>query len=162
VKTRVIQDDAEPPPSRINQSAPVVATREAEIAASRQVVWEVLTDIAKWPAWNPEVKTVSLNGGLAPGAEFRWKAGPGTITSTLQHVEPPRQIVWTGTTFGIEAVHVYALEARGADTFVRTQESYDGLLARVFRTKLQKTLESTLDSSLRHLKAEAERRTANP
>lgn len=158
MKTRVIQDDAGPPPEGVKQTAPVVAISEARIAAPRDFVWSVLTDIEEWPSWNPDVKAVSMDGGLSKGAEFRWKAGPGTITSTLQHVEAPRRIAWTGTTFGIEAVHVYDLEARDGGTVVRTEESYDGLIARLFRTRLQKTLEDTLDSALRHLKTETERR----
>ena len=43
---------------------------------------------------------------------------------------------------------------------VRTEESYNGLVARLFHRRLQKTLDTTLQSELRHLKAEAERREA--
>jgi carbon monoxide dehydrogenase subunit G len=162
MKTRVIQDDAEPAENGINWAAPVVASSETEIAAGREVVWHVLTGIEHWPSWNPDVKSVSMEGGLVQGVRFRWKSGPGTITSTLEHVEQPRRIVWSGTTFGIEAMHVYALEAGDGVTLVRTEESYDGPVARLFRIRLQKTLESSLENGLRHLKAEAERRTAHP
>jgi Polyketide cyclase / dehydrase and lipid transport len=161
LKTRVIQDDAEPAESRIDQAAAVVATSDTEIAAAPAVVWGVLVGIAEWPSWNPDVKSVSVDGGLSQGTTFRWKAGPGTITSTLQHVEAPRRIAWTGSTLGIEAMHVYVLEARDGVTLVRTEESYDGLVARVFRGRLQKTLEGALASGLRHLKTEAERRATH-
>lgn len=161
MKTRVIQDDAEPAGSGINQAAPVVATSEAQVSAARDLVWDVLTAIEQWPRWNPDVKSVSMDGRLSEGTEFRWKAGPAKITSTLQHVEAPARIAWTGTTFGIEAMHVYALEARDGVTLVRTEESYDGLIARIFRGRLQRTLEESLASGLEHLKAEAERRTAH-
>ena len=92
MKTRVIQDDAEPTQNWINRAAPVVGTRETEVAAVREVVWEVLTGIEHWPSWNPDVKSVSMHGPLAEGSEFQWKAGPGTITSTLAHVEAPRRV----------------------------------------------------------------------
>jgi Polyketide cyclase / dehydrase and lipid transport len=160
VKTRVIQDDPEPEEIGIDQAAPVLAARETEIAATSEVVWDVLAGIVEWPSWNPEVRSVSMDDGLAEGSEFRWKAGPGTITSRLQHVERPRRIAWSGATFGIDAMHVYALEARDGTTLVRTEESYDGLVARLFRRRLQKTLDGALESGLRHLKAEAERRVA--
>jgi carbon monoxide dehydrogenase subunit G len=161
MKTRVIQEDAEPAEDGINQAAPVVATSEMEVAAAREVVWDVLTGIEHWPTWNPNVKSVSMQGGLAKGARFRWKAGPGTITSTLQQVDSPRRVAWSGNTVGIKALHVYTLEARNGGTFVRTGESYDGIVARLFRGRLQKTLDRALDSGLRHLKAEAERRTTH-
>src|SRR5205823_11869723 len=116
MKTRVIQAEPEPAETGINQAAPVVASSETEIAAARELVWELLAGIERWPSWNPDVKSVSMQGRLANGSEFRWKAGPGTITSTLQHVEPPRRLAWSGKTLGIEAVHVYALEPRGDAT----------------------------------------------
>jgi hypothetical protein len=139
--------------------APVVGQSEAEIDASPDVVWDVLTGIERWPMWNPDVKSVSMQGSLTEGSEFRWKAGPGTIKSTIQHVEPPELIAWRGTTFGIKAFHVYVLEPRGEKTFVRTAESYDGLVSRLFRGSLKKTLDRALANGIQSLKAEAERRS---
>ena len=142
-----------------NTSAPVLGQSEIEIGASPELVWEVLTTIERWPDWNPAVKRVSMRGGLTEGTIFRWKAGPGTISSTIQRVEPPRLIAWTGQTFGIKANHIYTLEPRDGKTFVKTEESYEGLVSRLFRGSLQKTLDKALAEGLRHLKAEAERRS---
>jgi hypothetical protein len=100
---------------------------------------------------------MSIDGDVAPGMEFRWKAGPGTVTSTLQRVEQPKLIAWTGRTFGINAIHFYWLEPRDGGTFVRTEESYEGLVARLLRGSLQKTLDRTLADGLRYLKEELER-----
>jgi uncharacterized protein YndB with AHSA1/START domain len=161
MKTRVIQDEAQPADNGINRAAPVVATRETEIAAAPELVWDVLSGIAEWPSWNPDVRSVSMYGAVSEGSEFRWKAGPGTITSTLESVEPNRRMAWSGKSLGLKALHVYVLESRNGTTLVRTAESYDGLVAYVFRTRLQKTLEGALESGLRHLKAEAERRTTD-
>jgi hypothetical protein len=106
------------------------------------------------------VKSVSMEGSVAEGSEFHWKAGPGTIKSTIQRVEPPKLIAWTGTTLGIKAFHEYALEPRGEKTLVKTTESYDGLVARLFRRQLTKTLDRALVDGLRYLKAEVERRAS--
>jgi uncharacterized protein YndB with AHSA1/START domain len=142
----------------IDTSAPATAHAEATIAAPPESVWEVLTDVAGWPSWNPDVKSAALEGPLAVGTRFRWKAGPGTITSTLQVVEPPRSIGWTGTTLGIKATHVHRLEGTNGDTVVTSDESWDGLLVRLLRGPMRKTLQRSLDGGLGALKAEAERR----
>lgn len=141
-------------------SAPVSSRREIEIAAPPEVVWEVLTSFGEWPQWNPDVKSMAYDGPLAPGSEFRWKAGPGTIVSTLEQVDPPRRISWRGRTMSIKALHEWQLEPRGAATAVETEESFTGLLARLLRRSLQKTLDRTLEEGLEHLKREAERRAA--
>ena len=99
-----------------------------------------------------------MQGGLVEGSIFRWRAGPGTITSTMRSVEPPKLIAWTGTTFGIKARHVYRLEPRREATLVHTEESYEGLVARLLRSSLQKTLEKGLSDGLRYLKNDTERR----
>ena len=145
----------------VNTGAPAVARGEIEVAASPEIVWRVLTDIANWPNWNPEVKSASLEGALAAVTQFRWKAGPGTITSTLQSVEPPHRIEWTGTTFGIKAIHVHRLELQDGKTIVRSAESWDGLPVRLLRRPMAKSLQKAIDSGLRHLKIEAERQASN-
>jgi uncharacterized protein YndB with AHSA1/START domain len=131
---------------------------EIEIAAPPETVWDVLTAIERWPSWNPDVKSVSMEGPAAEGSVFRWKAGPGTITPTIRRVEPPRLIAWTGKTLGIKAIHFYRLEPRDGKTLVRSEESYEGLVARLLRGTLQKTLDRALADGLRYLKNEAEQR----
>ena len=137
--------------------APVRSSSQIDVAAPPKVVWEVLTSFERWPQWNPDVKSMSFNGPLAPGSEFRWKAGPGTIVSTLERVEPPRAIAWRGRTMSIKAMHEWRLEPRDGGTHVETEESFSGLLARLFRGPLQKTLDKSLSDGLEHLKREAER-----
>lgn len=144
--------------SEVNEHAPVVGRYEIEIAAAPEVAWDVLTAIDRWPTWNPAVKSVSVDNGIDEGSTFRWKAGPGTIRSTIQDFEKPWRIAWTGTSLGIKAIHVHTLEPLGDKTLVKTEESYDGAVARIFRGRLQKTLDTALRRELQHLKAEAERR----
>jgi len=148
--------------TEINGEAPVVGSSEIEIAVPPKLAWDVLTDFQSWPSWNPAVTEVSMNGGHTEGSTFRWRAGPGTITSTIQEVDAPRRIVWSGTSFGIKAIHVHTLEGQNGGTLVRTEESYDGLVARVLHGRLKKTLNATLEGGLASLKAEAERRGTTP
>jgi hypothetical protein len=138
--------------------APVRGGGEIEIAAAPEVVWDVLTRFENWPNWNPDVKSMSFDGPLAPGTEFRWKAGPGTIVSTLDRVEPPRYIAWRGRTLTIDAYHEWWLEPRDGRTHVKTEETFSGLLARLARRPLQKTLDKSFEDGLRRLKRESERR----
>ena len=145
---------------KVNENAPAVSSAEVEVAADPEVVWEVLTAIDAWPSWNPDVTSASLEGELTEGSRFRWKAGRATITSTLQRVDPPRLIAWTGKTLGLRAIHVWRLEAHGAGTFVSTAESWEGPVASVFRKRMQETLSKAVEDGLRHLKAEAERRAS--
>jgi uncharacterized protein YndB with AHSA1/START domain len=142
----------------VKQDAPAGARSETEIGADPQTVWDILTAFESWPSWNPDVGSVSVDGGLEEGTVFHWKAGRATITSTLREVERPRLVGWTGKTTGIQAVHVWRLEPSDAGTLVRTEESWDGLLVRILSGPMQRSLQKAVDGGLEHLKAEAERR----
>lgn len=141
--------------------APVTGRAETHIDAAPEAVWEVLTRLENWPSWNSDVKWMRFDGPLAPGTEFRWKAGPGTIVSRLDRVEPPRYISWHGRTLTIDAYHEWWLEPRDGGTFVRTEEAFFGTLARVLRRPLQKMLDKSFADALERLKSEAERQAGS-
>lgn len=142
----------------VNHSAPVIAAGEIEIAADAEKVWEVMAGVEEWPTWNLDVREVSLGGEVVEGTEFRWKVRAGTITSTFQRVEPPRLLAWTGKGFGVVAVHVWRLETRKGSTLVETEESWEGLFARILRGPFRKALKKSIDAGLTYLKTEVERR----
>ena len=146
---------------RINESAPVTAAGRITIAAEPELVWELLADINRWPEWNADVASASLPGPVASGQVFRWKAGPATLVSTIQTVDEPDEISWTGRTMGMSAVHVWRLERDGDTTVVHTEESWDGLPARLLPRTMRKSLQKTLDSWLGVLKTTAEARTSS-
>lgn len=144
----------------VDRSAPAAASGSIGIEAAPEVVWDVLTNIEAWPSWNPGVRTAVLDGQLVPGATFRWKAGPGTITSMIQELDPPNRITWRGSTVGIKALHVYRIEASTSGTSVVSEEWWAGLPVRLLRGLLRKQLQKSTDAWLRHLKREAECRSS--
>ena len=140
----------------INENAPVKAKREIRIEATLEKVWAVLLDIDRWPSWNSTVSMARIEGAVVPGTVFRWKSGGASLVSTLQEINAPVQVCWTGRTFGIAAVHVWTLAPAGAGVVATTSESFEGLLARLIRGPFQRILERTLETTLVALKAECE------
>ena len=149
-------------PDPVALQGPVSGTAEIDVAAPVETVWRVLTDLERWPSWNPDVTSMSVDGPLAEGTVFRWKAGPRTIVSTIEYVDPPHAVAWSGRTLGVKATHVWRFEQEGDTTHVRTEEALKGLVARVLRRSLQKTLDKALEDGLRNLKAQAERTAVGP
>jgi hypothetical protein len=143
----------------INRNAPAIAEGELQIAADPDTVWQVLADLERWPRWNPDVRSIALDGPLAPGSVFRWRAGT-SLTSTLKVVDRPRELAWTGTTMGIRAVHVFRFEPRDVGTQASSEESWDGLIPRLFKRFSRLSLERGIRSMLERLKVESEKRAA--
>jgi uncharacterized protein YndB with AHSA1/START domain len=143
----------------IDRNAPATAEGEVHIAADPDTVWQVLADLDRWPRWNPDIRSIALEGPLEPGSVFRWRAGT-SLTSTLQVVDRPRELAWTGTTMGIRAVHIFRFEPRDGGTRASSEESWDGLLPRLFKRFSRRTLERGIRTMLARLKVESERQAA--
>jgi hypothetical protein len=141
----------------IDADAPVRAEGATYVDASLQTVWDIMVAVEQWPSWNPDVKWARLTGAVEPGAEFTWKAGPGTIRSTFTEVDAPEMLAWTGTTLGIRAVHIWRLEGSESGTKVSTEESWSGVLPRILSSMMSRALQKAIDTGLDALKAAAER-----
>ena len=141
----------------INQNAPVKCAKQILIDARPELVWNVLTDIVKWPGWNKDISYAMLNGPLQPGTTFDWKTGGTKIHSTLHTVEPRSYFGWTGKTFGIFAIHNWTLIKESGQTRVTVEESLEGFLASVFKGSFNKVLEKGMQSWLEMLKRECEK-----
>lgn len=141
---------------QINSNAPVQFRGETVIPAPIEQVWAVLTDIPNWPDWNPDVQSAELHGELTPGTAFTWKTGSGTIRSTLQVVNAPHEIGWTGRLMGIHAVHVWQLKENGGETKVTTDESWEGWIVRLLKPWMQRMLDEAIQKGLLSLSARFE------
>jgi hypothetical protein len=128
------------------------------IAASQDAIWARIADPETWPNWNSGVEWVGAVGRLTVGAKFEWRAGGMTIRSTVQALDAPNFIGWTGTTTVISARHVWHLSADGANTRVDTAESFRGAYATLLPGHARRTIQSALEQGLADLKAECEGR----
>lgn len=142
----------------IPKNAPVVASQEALVSASIEVVWRALSELEKWPQWNESVTQMRVRGPLEVGTEFHWVAGGIEIRSRIEDVEAPNRIAWSGTTMGIRAVHLWELSSSGIMTKVRTEEAFQGLVVRLFAKRMERELKNALAQGLAALKREAESR----
>jgi uncharacterized protein YndB with AHSA1/START domain len=144
--------------NKVNEMAPVVATSKRTIKADVNTIWKILTDFENWTKWNPDIDSITLESNVAKGSVFKWKAGSAHIKSTIQHVEAPHLISWTGKTLGIKAIHVWQFTKTDIGTVVSTSESWDGILMKIFKKRFQKMLEKSLNMGLKYLNDEAEKR----
>jgi len=142
---------------KAKRGAPVYAEASVQIAAPRETVWSLLSDVGGWPSWNPGIASASIDGELTRGARVVWKSGPGTIKSTIADVEPGGRLSWTGSLMGIKAIHVWTVDTKDDETTVTTQESWEGLVVRLTKKSSQRALDDALVAGLRYLKAAAEK-----
>lgn len=122
-----------------SRSVPPIFTVSSSIVlpASAEKSWEVLTDFAKYPQWNPYLPRVE--GALKPGERISFTLvaetfeKPLDLTARLIEVRAPEEIYWEGT-LGIRGLHdtrhVFRLEpmVTGSTRLVHFEE-FRGVLA---------------------------------
>ena len=140
----------------INVKAPAVARHQILINAPVEKIWGLLSDIDHWSVWQPDISNAVLEGALIPGSVFRWNSGGTPITSQIQEVEPQRRLGWTGKAMGAKAKHLWILEPQVGGVLAKTEESFDGLIVVLLKGMMQKTLDTSLQAWLMHLKKAAE------
>jgi hypothetical protein len=107
---------------------------EIWIDSSPQQVWHVLTDTAKYPAWNPMISR--LTGDLREGNVIAFVAGSGsdgmTFHPTVLRVRPAEELRWKGYLLmpGLfDGEHRFILTQQGRQTHLVQSEQFTGLLA---------------------------------
>jgi len=136
---------------------------EIEIRASAERVWELLTEFASYPRWNPFVR--SIEGELIVGQNlsvFIQPPGSGGMRfrPTLLAVSPTRELRWKGKFLlpGVfDGEHYFKLEtAPSGDVLFRQGERFTGLLVPLFRKSLDGATKQGFIAMNQALKREAE------
>ena len=140
----------------INENAPVITRDEILIDAPLERVWGLHTDISSWSEWLPDIDASTIEGPLAVGTVFRWQTYSLSIESTIQEIDPPRRIVWSGPAQGITAIHVWTMTPSVDGVVVHTEESWEGDPVRAQPKEMQQALDGSLRAWLQSLKDKAE------
>lgn len=136
--------------------APVVLREEREVKASPDRVWNALVRVERWPRWHRGIRFAALRGDPEPGAALYWRADGMRISSVLVEVEAERTLGWTIRTLGARGYQRWSLEPLpGGRTRVRLEESWEGLVVRILRRTLRRTLAASRKEWLRGLDREA-------
>jgi hypothetical protein len=142
----------------INMAAPVITRDEIQIQAPITTIWDIQTEITAWPSWQPDVDGAQMDGHLAVGSTFRSQTSGLDITSTVEEIDAPHRIVWSGPARGIVAVHAWTLTDGDDGVVVHTEESWEGEPVRAQTKTSQAALDASRRGWLDNLKRAAENR----
>ena len=101
----------------------------ADIKASPEAVWALLTDAPNYQSWNPSVDRVEGTIGLGNTIKVFVKVNPGRAFPVKVTVfEKPRRMVWSGgMPLGLfKGERTYTLAPNGGTTRFEMKEIYSG------------------------------------
>ncbi len=134
-----------------------------DIDAPAARVWDVLTDLDDYPAWNPFMPVAE--GVVQEGARLKvYIKPPGgtamTFKPTVQRAETNRAFSWLGRLFisGLfDGEHIFELEALDANrTRLVHRERFKGLLVPLLWNSLEGPTRAGFEAMNTALKARAE------
>jgi hypothetical protein len=116
-----------------------------DIAAPPDQVWSVLTDLDRYPEWNPFIQSAS--GRLAEGATLTLRLVPAqgralTFRPRVLAVQPGVLLRWLGRLIvpGLfDGTHQFALEDLGGHTRLTQSETFTGVLVPFTGTTISRT-----------------------
>jgi hypothetical protein len=117
---------------------------EIEIRSSPDRIWEILTDLSRYPEWNPFIR--SIRGDLVPGGHViaeLWPPGSAgmIIRPVLIRVDPARELRWRGHLFlhGLfDGEHIFEIRPLDNQSSLFIQrEIFSGLLLPLFEGMLK-------------------------
>lgn len=138
----------------------------ATIGASPAQIWQILTDLRRYPEWHPRLELLHGVGpeGLEPGVVLRLRADRGRPTErefdvTVTEVARPTALAWEGgdpeVFFGR---HRFTLTPAPDGTHLVDEEVFSGALAAALLGEHRAALSGAYQAAANALKAVAERR----
>jgi len=129
------------------------------IDAPADVVWEVFSDVERWPEWTASVTSVRRldKGPLRIGSRalIRQPRFPPAVW-TVTTLEPGRRFVWKSGMPGMWVYGDHSVEAIPSGTRATLKLSYDGLLARLMGRLTRGITNRYLDMEASGLKKRSE------
>jgi len=105
---------------------------ELYVEQSPAAVWSYFSDLTQWSRWSPICLECRLVEGvrLGTGSVMRIRLRVARVTTVVLanviSMNSPHVITWTGTKFGLSAMHTYRFESYGTGTLMINEERFFG------------------------------------
>jgi uncharacterized protein YndB with AHSA1/START domain len=84
---------------------------EVVVTTPPETLWRAITDIRRWPEWDPGLQAIELRGELIPGCRYTLKPRGGpAVAMAIEAMEPPARFV--------DLAHLPLAKMRGSHEFL--------------------------------------------
>jgi uncharacterized membrane protein len=138
----------------------MITEESVEIDAPAQLVWEVFSDVERWPEWTASVSSlVARDGtGLVVGKRFAIKQpGMSKLVWKVTEVDPGSTWTWVQRSPGVRvSARHWVIPQPGGRTLVRQKLDQGGVLGALVGRLMVKKTKRFLELEAEGLKARSE------
>ncbi len=134
---------------------PIEVRNEIVVPAPPERVWDLLTDVERWPSWYRACRWVRIDStsGAVQGRVFRWKAHPVELRTIVTAADRPYSFAFIADATGFHAERAFTLRPTpdGLGTVVVSDETQIGLfpwLGRVYLARRLRAANQTMFDDL--------------
>lgn len=138
--------------TEVQQDAAVFYSHSEMIDAPISLLYDIISDVAQWPAWQSSVNRTYFQGTCHKGKEFKWHSSGMAFKGLVHTANPPLEFGWVARSMWFKVVFNWSLEERDGQVMVTSEESLSGLGAEF----LTNTIKSNMQFTLMELKKYAE------
>ena len=137
--------------------------RSRDTSASPDAVWKIWSDTTTWPTWNPDVRSISLDGPFQSGTTGSMTTDRGTHALVLENVVDGQSFDLVTSPAPASTFHFHC-EVRPSETGSRVSQgvSMTGLLGPVFALMMGNRIATGFEQILSGLATAAESTPALP
>ncbi len=139
-------------------------TTEIEIAAPPEKVWAILTDFNNWNKWNTTITKTSGDAALGSQLNISMRGHDGkdsnSYSPVITKLEAPKLLRWRAkmlAEFLFSNEKIVELKATDAGTKVIHKETFEGLMVKMFWSKMESGVPPILNKMNKALKETAEK-----
>lgn len=130
-----------------------------EIAAPKDRVWQVMSDVERWHEWTASIKSVKRlgTGAFAVGSRvlIRQPKLPPAFWK-VSAIEPGKSFTWVSVSPGFRAIGYHGVESKPGGSRATLSIEFQGVFGGVFARLTRGITERYLDFEAKGLKARSE------
>lgn len=100
------------------EAAPVQVGPDFLTPLKPQRVWDVLSSLDNWGAWNPKVTKVQAGPGLNVGTQLSYGWEEREVKATIEEVKDDQELTWKGARTGDDVLLRWEIRPMGVNTLV--------------------------------------------
>ena len=111
------------------------------IHAPAETVFEILSQVASWHIWQPDVRVLCKGEPLHEGSRFKYSDTGIVINSEVTEFQPFHMIAWKSRSLWMTAEVRFTLEQENGNTLLHYEQELQGFGALLFMPMVRRSMD---------------------
>ncbi len=130
--------------TEVQEDAAVFYSHSEIIDAPVSLIYDIISDVEQWSAWQSAVNRTYVQGFCKKGKEFKWHSSGMAFKGLIHTANPPEEFGWVAKSMWFKIVMNWTLENSDGHTRVTVEQSLSGLGSEFLASSMRSTMQLTM------------------